>query len=181
MQAGYAGLTIRAVAETAEVSQETIYKTFGGKQGLVKALYDVSLAGDDEPVSLAGRPEMQALLAEPDPQAKIAGYAHLARTISERVGAVAAALSAGGTDAAAITAQTDRERHLGTTAFVRHLADTGLLGAGVDAERAADACWVLTSPQVYQLCIGGRGWSADDYQAWLAAQLTATLITPGPA
>lgn len=177
LRAGYAGLTIRAVAEAAAVSQETIYKSFGGKRGLVKALYDVTLAGDHEPVPLAGRPAARALLTEPDPHAKVAGYARLARQISERLGAVTAALSAGGAEAAEITAQTGRERLAGTTAFVGHLAATGHLRPGQDPDRAAEACWVLTAPELYRLCTD-RGWSADTYEEWLARMLTATLLDP---
>ena len=55
------GTTIRRVAEDAGVSQETIYKTFGGKAALLKAVYDVSLVGDDEDIPLAGRPEAIAV------------------------------------------------------------------------------------------------------------------------
>jgi AcrR family transcriptional regulator len=47
---GYHGTTIRVVAERAGVSPELVYKGFGGKQGLMKAVYDTTLAGDDEPV-----------------------------------------------------------------------------------------------------------------------------------
>ena len=50
---GYQATTIRAVAERAGVSTETVYKTFGGKPGLVKALWDVTLAGDDEQIGRA--------------------------------------------------------------------------------------------------------------------------------
>lgn len=178
VQAGYAGLTIRAVAEAAAVSQETIYKTFGGKRGLVKALYDVTLAGDHEPVALAQRPAVAALLAELDPHAKVAAYARLARQISERLGAITAALNAGGAEAAEIAAETERERFAGVSGFVGNLAATGHLRPGLDPTHAADACWVLISPQVFQLCIADRGWSADTYESWLAQMLTATLLAP---
>jgi AcrR family transcriptional regulator len=173
---GYAGLTIRAVAERAAVSQETIYKTFGGKRGMVKALYDVTLAGDDQPIPMAERPEIRDLLAEPDPHAKVRAYARLARQISERVGDVLALLGAGGPEAAGITAQTDRERLAGTTAFARHLADRGLLRT--DPASAADACWILTSPQLYRLCTAGRGWSHERYERWLGDMMSAALLAP---
>jgi AcrR family transcriptional regulator len=176
---GYADLTIRGVAEAAGVSQETIYKSFGSKQGLVKALYDVTLAGDDLPEPMAARPAVQQLLAESDPWRKVAGYAHLARVVSERVGGIAAQLSAGGAEAAEITAETDRERLAGTTSFVRHLGEGGHLRPGVDPAQAADACWVLISPSVFRLCTVGRGWSADAYEAWLARMLGAALLPEG--
>lgn len=176
--AGYAGLTVRAVAERASVSQETVYKSFGGRHELVKALYDVTLAGDDRPVPMAERPEVRALLGEPDPVATVAGYARLARRISERVGVITAALSAGGAEAAAIVGQTEAERFAGVTAFVRHLGSTGRLGAGVDPEAAAEACWVLTAPEVYRLCTAVRGWTGDAYEAWLTRMLTAAVLGP---
>jgi AcrR family transcriptional regulator len=173
---GYAGLTVRAVAERASVSQETVYKSFGGKHDLVKALYDVTLAGDDEPVPLADRPEVRALLGASDPQVTVVGYARLARQISERLGVITAALSAGGAEAAAITGQTEAERLVGVTAFVRHIESLGRLGAGVDPVVAAEACWVLTAPEVYRLCTAVRGWTGDAYEAWLARMLTATVL-----
>jgi AcrR family transcriptional regulator len=176
--AGYADLTIRAVAERASVSQETVYKAFGGKPGLVKALYDVTLAGDDEPVPLADRPAIRDLLAEPDPAATVAGYARLARQISERVGVVLAALGAAGAEAAAIIEQTEAERLAGTTGMVRSLQAGGHLGAGVDPAEAAEAVWVLTSPEVYRLCTTVRGWTGEAYETWLTRMMAATVFGP---
>lgn len=173
---GYGDLTIRAVAEAATVSQETIYKIFGSKRRLVKTLYDQTLAGDDEPVPLAGRPEFRAVLAETDPRHKIIAYAHLARLVGDRVGLLAARLSGGGAEAAEITAETDRERLIGTTMFVSHLAAVGHLRPGLDPVHAADGCWLLISPQLYRLSTVDRGWSGDAYEAWLADMLIATLL-----
>ena len=49
LEGGYAATTIAAVAAEAGVSVETVYKAFGGKPGLVRAIYDRGLAGP-EPV-----------------------------------------------------------------------------------------------------------------------------------
>jgi len=40
---GYAATTIASLAETADVSVETIYKAFGGKPGLVRAICERAL------------------------------------------------------------------------------------------------------------------------------------------
>jgi len=119
--------------------------------------------------------------AEPDPHAKVAAYARLARQVSERLGSLSAALSAGGPEAAGVVAATERERAAGVTAFVGDLAATGHLRAGADPVLAADACWILLSPQVFHLCTTGRGWSPDTYETWLAAMLAATLLPPPAA
>ena len=68
LEQGYAATTMTAVANAAGVSDETIYKTVGGKAALVKAVRDITLVGDDEPVPLAQRPEFAAIYAEPDPR-----------------------------------------------------------------------------------------------------------------
>src|ERR1700730_6978515 len=64
-------MTVRAVAEQAGVSPKTVYKAFGGKEGLMKALWDVTLAGDDQPVAIADRPQMQEEGSAADPAQKL--------------------------------------------------------------------------------------------------------------
>jgi hypothetical protein len=50
LERGYALTTMAAVAASAGVSVETVYKAFGNKAGLVKAVFDSDIVGDDEPV-----------------------------------------------------------------------------------------------------------------------------------
>ncbi|GIF26814.1 AcrR family transcriptional regulator [Actinoplanes tereljensis] len=68
---GHRATTVRAVAEQAGVSPELIYKTFGGKAGLLKALWDVTLAGDDEPVAMGERAQLREVWATADPRRKL--------------------------------------------------------------------------------------------------------------
>jgi len=63
---GYRPTTIAAIAAHAGVSAESVYKGFGTKAALAKAVFDLALAGDDEPVPVAERPAMQAVRDEPD-------------------------------------------------------------------------------------------------------------------
>ena len=44
-EGGYAATTVVAIAGVAGVFTETIYKTFGGKAGLVRAIHEKGLAG----------------------------------------------------------------------------------------------------------------------------------------
>ncbi|GGM90829.1 hypothetical protein ACFFX1_19330 [Dactylosporangium sucinum] len=62
------------------------------------------------------------------------------------------------------------------TAFVGHLAAAGHLRGGLDPAAAADACWVLLSPQLYRLSTVDRGWTADAYEEWLTRMLAASLL-----
>ena len=58
---GWSGTTLAAVAAEAGVAVETLYSTFGTKKALLREAFDVSLAGDNEPIALADRPEYTRL------------------------------------------------------------------------------------------------------------------------
>ena len=53
LEDGFAATTMPAIAATAGVSVQTVYKTFGNKPRLAKAVFDVAIAGDDEPVPVS--------------------------------------------------------------------------------------------------------------------------------
>jgi AcrR family transcriptional regulator len=62
---GYAGTTVRKIAAAAGVSEQTVYTRIGNKAAILKAVYDVMLAGDDEPVPMADRPEFRRMRDAP--------------------------------------------------------------------------------------------------------------------
>ena len=173
---GYQATTIRAVAERAGVSTETVYKTFGGKPGLVKALWDVTLAGDDEPVAMGQRPQLQEVWRTAEPRAKLRLYATFVRGVHERLAALLTLLAQAGTEVGELLEASAQERLIGITAFVTHLAEAGLLPPGADPAALADAAWVLTSPHVFIQLTEARGWSSDAYRDWLATMLAAALL-----
>jgi AcrR family transcriptional regulator len=175
---GYHATTVRAVAEQAGVSVETVYKTFGGKPGMVKALWDTTLAGDDEPVSMADRAEIREVLRTTEPGAKLRLYAAFVRGIHERIAPLFTLLTQAGPDVGEVLELGERERFTGVTAFVAHLDETAVLGPDADPAYVADVLWALAGPQLYTQLTVGRGWSSDLYEEWLAATLTATLIPP---
>jgi AcrR family transcriptional regulator len=176
LAAGYQGTTIRAVAERAGVSAELVYKAFGSKQGLMKAVYDTVLAGDDEPVPIGERSAVRRIWAIAEPGEKIQAYAGFVADLNQRLGGLAAVLAEADPEVAQVRALTEDERLHGLRAFTGHLAAGGWLD-GADADRAADECWVLTSLAVYVKLTVTRQWSAGAYQDWLARMLAATLLT----
>jgi AcrR family transcriptional regulator len=182
---GYRATTMAGIAREAGVSVETVYKQFKTKAALIKETYDVALAGDDEPIPLADRPVYQALLADPDPAGKLRRYAAVARGISERTGPLmgvllAAARSGGDPELEAFAATTDRERLIGATIIVGHLASSGALRPGLDQDRARDIVWSLISADVYRLLVVDRGWSLTAYETWLGETLITTLTPSQP-
>ncbi|MEU0782743.1 TetR/AcrR family transcriptional regulator [Streptomyces sp. NPDC006173] len=177
---GYQAMTLRAVADRAGVSVETVYKAFGGKPGLVKALWDVTLAGDDDPLAMAERPQLQEVWATGDPHAKLRLYAAFVRGVHERLAALFALLVQAGPAVGEVLEAGERERLTGVTAFVAHLAEAGVVRSGADRARLADSVWTLTGPGPFTRLTAERGWSADAYEGWLAALLAATLLEPSP-
>ena len=133
---GFAGMRLAEVAEAAGVSVETVYKQFRNKGGLLKAAYDVRLAGDDEPVPLIERPAYRAMVDEPDPAGKVRHYAALGRQISERTGPLAVrVLECRGAhpEVEEFARTIEAERLFGATTFVAALEDAGALRPGLDA------------------------------------------------
>ena len=179
---GYAGTTIRSVATAAGVSPETVYKTFGGKAGLLKAVYDVSLAGDDEPVPMSDRPQYRALRDAADPPAFVAAYTVIAGEISERIGPLMRiVLTASGSDAdlAAFLEKISGERMIGARTVVGAWVERGWLRPGLTPEEAADVVWTLISPSVHAMLLS-RGWTTKAYVDWLATTLLATVLDDRP-
>jgi AcrR family transcriptional regulator len=176
---GYASTTLGTIAEQAGVSVETVYKAFGNKPGLLKAVFDVSIVGDDEPVPLAAREMVARIQAESDGAKKLAIYSREYTARSERSVPVqllvrdAAASDAG---AAGVLEQLKVERLTGMTAFAEHLHHSKVLRKGVNATDARDVLWMFTSPEVYEQLVLERGWSPKRFGAWLTQQLTAALV-----
>ncbi len=180
---GFAGMRLAEVAEAAGVSVETVYKQFRNKGGLLKAVYDVALAGDDEPVPLSERPEYRAMVDEQNPVQKVRRHAAIGRRISERTGPLTIrVLECRGADpdVEEFARTIEAERLLGATAFVGHLEQAGALRPGLDADRARDELWVLISPEVWAQLVQRRGWSHDQYEAWLAGAVSAALLADAP-
>ena len=79
--AGYHDTSMTTLARAAGVSPQTIYNTIGGKAEVLKAVYDVLLAGDDRPVAMNDRPEIARVNAQPDAAATLRAYAAFARML----------------------------------------------------------------------------------------------------
>jgi AcrR family transcriptional regulator len=178
---GYAATTIEALSDLADVPPATVYRLFSSKLGILKALLDVSIAGDDEAVPLQDRPGARALLADPDPQRQLSGFASVCREINSRSATVYRILvSAAGSDpgAAALLAQYTHKRQQGQGQIARSLAGAGELRPELKERDAADIIHALMSPEVYRLLVGDRGWPPGRYEQWLRDTLVSQLLPP---
>ncbi len=178
---GYAATTIEAISDLADVPPATVYRLFSSKLGILKALLDVSIAGDDEAVPLQDRGNARALFADADPERQLSGFARICREINSRSATVYRILvSAAGSDpeAAALLAKYTRERQDGQGQIARILARAGELRPKLKERDAADIIHALMSPEVYRLLVCDRGWHPDRYERWLTDTLINQLLPP---
>lgn len=176
---GYAGTTIEAISELSDVPPATVYRLFSSKLGILKALLDVSIAGDDTAVALQDRPPIRALLADPDPKKRLSSFAGITCGIMARTEPVYRILvSAAGSDrdAAALLAEQTRHRQEGQAQIARSLARSGSLRPELRERDAADIIHALMSPEIYRLLVGDRGWTPERYQEWLTGILIDQLL-----
>lgn len=176
---GYAATTIEAISERSDTPQATVYRLFASKLGILKAVIDVAIVGDDEAVAMADRPQVQELLAEPDAHQQVAAFAALLRDVMARTAPVHRLLADAARsdpDAATLLAAISRQRQEGQRRVARSLARSGALKTGVRERDAADVIHALASPEVYGLLVFDRGWSGERYEHWIADTLTQQLL-----
>jgi AcrR family transcriptional regulator len=179
LERGYASTAIDAVARAAGVSVETIYKSFGGKPGLVRAIYQQGLGGrGDKPA-----PERSDAIStgESDPHAVIRSWGALTAEVSPLVSPILLLVrSAAATDRdlAALLTEADDQRLTRMRQNARTLADRGFLRKGVTVERAAEIMWGYTSVDLYDLFVVRRGWSPEQLGELVAGALSAALLPP---
>jgi AcrR family transcriptional regulator len=172
---GYGGTTVAAVARGSGVSPEFVYKAFGGKSGLVRAIYDRSLLGRGDRPAEERSDDAQAGATDGPGIARQLGS--LAAEVSPLVAPVLllirSAAQGGDPAMAELLARTEEERHQRMLHNAHLMAARGLLRG--DPAQAADVMWTLTSPELYQSLVLKRGWSIESFGQFIGEALTAVL------
>ena len=175
---GFRLTTIAAVAARAGVSAESIYKGFGTKAALAKAVFDVVIAGDDEPVPVAERPAMQLIRDEPEVRRKIAMYVDGLAQRQARSAKVQILIRDGrhvDDSLAPVWATLNEEGLVGMTMLGRHLLDTGQLRDGIDLDEVRDVLWNYLAIDTYERLVLSRGWPLERYSRWLAHAIAGAI------
>jgi AcrR family transcriptional regulator len=176
---GYGPTTVSAIAEAAGVSVETIYKAFGGRPGLVRAIVSKGLEGAGPVPAEQRSDEMQA--EERDPRAVIRNWTRLATEVAPRTAPIVLLIrsaAAADSEMADLLAEVDEQRLRRMEANARTLYERGDLREGVTREQARDVLWTISSPELYELLVTRRGWSVDRFAAFQAEQVIAALLPP---
>jgi AcrR family transcriptional regulator len=176
---GYPTTTVEAIATTAGVAVDTVYAAFGSKRGILQALLNVRVGGDEAELDLLARAGPQAVQREPDQRAQLAAFVADVSGIIERARPVddiirgAAAVDA---DIATLRREAQAYRYRNMRELVSWLAAKGPLRDGLTEDDAAAIAWTMTSPEVHGLLRVARGWSPERYAAWLHESLARILL-----
>ncbi len=179
LERGYGATTIEAISMRSDVPPATVYRLFSSKRGILKALLDVSIVGDDEAVPMAERQPVRSLLADPEPENKLRGLVGIAAQVNARTAPIYRILVSAASsdpDAAALLDELTRQRQEGQGRIARSLARAGALRPKLRERDAADVIHALVSPEVYKLLVVDRGWSSERYTQWLTGLLIHQLL-----
>ncbi len=179
---GYTSTTIQQVAEQADVAWQTVYSVFGTKAAILSAVFDVAVAGDDEPIPVAERPFVQAIRDAADPRDKAGIFArHLRESAARTAGVLSVIESAATTDPeiAALWRTLRNQGLRGMTLAAKGFQEQGVLRPGLTVARAADLLWLYVGPWAYRVLVTERGWTLDEYEAWLGDTLCTQVMSSG--
>jgi AcrR family transcriptional regulator len=176
---GFAATTIAAIAAEARVSVETIYKAFGSKAGLVRAICDAALAGEG-PVPAETRSDLMQV-HEPDPRKIIKGWGKLTVEVAPRVSPILLLVRAAASadpEMADLAAEIDAARLTRMTRNAHNLAAARHLRDDVTVEQAGEVMWTYSSPELYELLVLRLDWPLERYGAFIADAMIAALLPP---
>jgi len=174
---GYSSTTVSGIAEEAAVSVDTIYKRFGGKPGLVRAIHERTLLGEG-PVPAEQRSDA---LHAPGADARriIEEWGRLVTEIAPRAVPLMLLLrAAAATDPEVqpLLDEIDASRLRRMTENARRLHRGGHLRAGLGVAEAADVLWTYSSPELYELLVLRRKMPLARYGRFVAAAMARALL-----
>ena len=172
---GYAGTTLEAIAELAEVSPKTISAVFGSKRAILAEVVNPDAFG----------PHVQHLLDElratPEPELRVALVAQITRQAYEPLVLELELLRtahAVAPELAELAREIEMRRRQNQGRLVAYLDEHHMLRQGLPVEEATDVLWTLTSYDLYRMLVVERRWEPVRYETWLAQLLTQQLLQP---
>lgn len=174
---GYAATTVATVASGADVSEETVYKSFGGKSGLVRELRVRALTGSGRE---SAEIRSDRLREHDDPVRLLRGWARLAAEVAPMVVPVLLLVR----DAAVLdpalrelAVELDDERRRRMTENAAALRRTGRVRTGMTAQQTVDVLFAVSSPEMYELLVLRCGWDLTRYRRHVETTLRGALLS----
>lgn len=95
------------------------------------------------------------------------------------MGAILTVIRSGGLvdrDVDALWSRIETEYHANQRVIVMSLEEKQSLRPGLEVDRAADILWAVNHPTLWQLLVGERGWTPEDYEQWTADVACSQLL-----
>jgi AcrR family transcriptional regulator len=175
----YAATTMAAIAAEAGVALKTVYVAFDTKSGVLRALWNLLLRGDEDDVPVMDRGWYREVLEEPDPERKLRLNARNSRAVKLRIAPVMEVIRSAAPldpDIGALWSRIQSDFHDNQRSVVKALDEIRGLRPGLGVDRAADILWALNHPDLWQLLVGQRGWTPDEYEQWFGDAACAQLL-----
>ena len=176
MEQGYDDTTIQQVATAAGVAVQTVYFTFGNKARLLGQVQDRVVLGNAPSEQWAEQPWAVELRSETDPGKLLALFVDVDSQIKARVSPFIARLGAALPNDPEQAAVRDARRDIFFGTLIDRLHQLRALRKGLSRERALDILRVVNSLEAYVELTERRGWSDEEWQAWLRRVLREELV-----
>lgn len=176
VQQGFGATTIDQIAAAADVSPQTIYGTYGSKAAVLFRAIEVAVAGDYDETPLMQRAPVLAEIS--GHHSRFAAAAKFVREMHDRVAPLMRVME--GAAAIDSTLEESRTRLLqqirsGCAVWIAQL-DPKALRPGLSEDQAIDVMFTVQAPHLYSLYTVELGWTADQYEKWLAHALPHLLL-----
>jgi AcrR family transcriptional regulator len=178
---GYAATSIRAIAEEANVSEQTVYRVFGDKAEVLRAVLLDAVGGEDNTAPLREGPNLTGMAELDDPFDRLRlvaewmldaydrGLAQLERVV----------ITAASSDerAAELARYITDQRYEDTRRIVIQIFGDQGPPPGTDLDDAIDYVYGVESSAVY-LCLTERGWTTAKYVDWFVHMFETLFLLP---
>ncbi len=180
---GYVATTIGDIARTAQTAVQTVYSAYGSKVGVLAAVHDAAIAGDDEPVPLARREWFRELAAAPTHLDAWTAALEKIHASTARVAPIYVAMMAAEADpdVAALMRSLRAQRAEFSRLLVDQVADRPG-GEHLDRARLSDLVYATESVETFTLLVTQCGWSVAQWRDWVHGVVArAMLPLDGPS
>ena len=173
LEKGWAGTSVRSVAEGAGVSEATVYSVYGTKAGLATSLIDAAEQSANVRQTVAELRERAG-----NPAGQLRAFVGFDRRLYESAGDVLRILAEGRRQHPELGAAYDEGRRRGDdqrrSAFSSWPAD--VWRAGIDVERGVAIFGIVASLESFVTATRDYGWRPGDVEDWWHRTLVELLL-----
>jgi TetR/AcrR family transcriptional regulator, regulator of autoinduction and epiphytic fitness len=179
---GYTGASIRAIAVEANVSEQTVYRLFGDKAEVLRAVLLAAVGGDDNTAPLRDGPHLKEMAERDTPADRIrllTGWMFDAyeRGLAQLEQVVISAASSDERVAELARYITD-QRYEDTRRIVLQIFGDQGPPSGTDINDLIDYVYGIESSAVYLSLTTERGWSTEKYVEWFVHMFETLFLVP---